>query len=425
MIWIIRFSLTLLGWVRIVSSGVQEVVAVTGKVSWRRGRALVLAGAVAVSVAAGGFSSVGAAAASRPSAASAAVLGSGRSEPRAAVPWRQVGSGWVLALYWPGRYPASGTALAAVPVLYLIDPAGSRYQLYQWPVTENPPRLVDWSADKTDALVSLADGTLEQVDLVSGAVSSLPLPSQVQVIGYSRPGGRGLIGWRRAYSHWQLAQYSLSGRRIKVLLSPGKILTVVYSQTGTELAASSQRGLWLASDQKDMFVTLPVPARFCFPVRWWDSRTILASCQATVTSRNRLWLVPVGGGKPTPLTTQRGSKSADPGDIGAWQLPGHLYLQALTSSGSGLIFTQAANGQAARITVPHTSGDNWIMTARGSQLLLRTQTRCSDHQSLLWFNPATRHEQPLLTTPPGLVGVLGAIPYGSPTANLDIQVVCG
>jgi TolB protein len=376
-------------------------------------------------MAAGGYSSVIAAAASRPSAAAAEVVGARHSGPRSAVPWRQVGSGWVLALYWPGRYPGSGTVLAAVPVLYLIDPTGGRYQLYQWPVTKNPPRLVDWSADKTDALVSLADGTLEQVDLASGAASSLPVPSQVQVIGYTRPGGRGLLGWRRAYSHWQLTQYSLSGRRIKVLLSPGKVLTVVYSPTGTALAASSQRGLWLAGVQGDTFRTLSVPAHACFPVRWWDSGTILASCQATQTSRNRLWLVPADGSTPAPLTAQRGSKSADPGDIGAWQLPGHLYLQALTSSGSGLIFTQAANGQAANIAVPRTAGDNWIVTARGSQLLLRAQTRCSGHQSLLWFNPVTRHEQPLLTAPPGLAGVLGAVPYGPPTAGLDIQVACG
>jgi hypothetical protein len=396
-------------------------MAVARKGSWRRGSAVLLAAAVAVSVAAGSRGSAAAAPSGRLPAGSAALLGAGVSGPRSAVPWRQVGDGWVLAMYWPGRYPGAGKALAAVPVLDLIDPAGGRYQIYRWPATENPPVLVDWSADKTDALISVAGGTLEQVDLASGKISSLPVPSQVQVIGYTRPGGRGLLGWSRADSHWQLSQYSLSGRRIKTLLSPGKVLTVVYSRTGTELAASSQGGLWLVSDQKHWFVTRVVPARFCFPVRWWDSRTILASCQATETSRYRLWLVPAGPGKPAPLTVQRGSNSPDPGDIGAWQLPGRLYLQALTTSGNGLIFTQTANGQAARIRIPGTAGDNWIMTARGSDLLVRAQTPCSDHQSLLWFNPATRHQLPLLTAPAGLAGVTGAVPYGPATAGLAIQ----
>ena len=62
----------------------------------------------------------------------------------------------MLTVYWPGRFSWAGKPLAAAPVLYLIDPQGGRYQLYRWPITRNPPSLVDWSGDKARALVSSA-----------------------------------------------------------------------------------------------------------------------------------------------------------------------------------------------------------------------------------------------------------------------------
>jgi hypothetical protein len=84
--------------------------------------------------------------------------------------------------------------------------------------------------------------------------------------------------------------------------------------------------------------------------------------------------------------------AVDPGDISAWQLRGTLYLQALTSSGSGRIFRQTSGGQVGAVTVPRTAGDNWIVTTRGPLLLLRVaQSPCSDNHSLLWFDPVTRH----------------------------------
>lgn len=64
------------------------------------------------------------------------------------------------------------------------------------------------------------------------------------------------------------------------------------------------------------------------------------------------------------------------------------------------------------------------MTTRGPRLLVSAQTPCYSSGSLLWFTPATRHELILIKTPPGLAGVLGAVPYGQPTAGIHIGFAC-
>ena len=401
-----------------------------GKISWRRGRNFLLAGGLAVVLAAGYGNDALATSATWLTVAHTASLGAGQTGPRSAVPWRQVGPGWVLAEYWPGSFGFVGKPMAAAAVLYLFDPAGGRYRLYRWPVTENPPFLEDWSGDKTRALLSTAAGALEQVILATGKVSHIRLPGQTQAIGYTRPSGQGLLGWRLVGSHYQLARYHLNGRLAKVLMSGALGISAVYSGTGATLAVQAPHGLWLLSNHGGLLRALPVPGAGagCYPSRWWNSGAILARCQSTSSSRSRLWLVPGDGSSPMPLTAQRTRHSPDPGDLGAWRSSRRLYLQALSYYGFWRIFRQAANGQVAGVTVPRTAGDNWILTARGPRLLLLSpgSPPCSQSPStsLLWFNPVSRHEQILMKAPRGLVGVYGAVPYGQPTAPFIFHVAC-
>jgi hypothetical protein len=397
-----------------------------GSVSWRRSKNLVLAGVLAVSLASSG-GAFAATAGGRP-VASVASLAAGKTGPRSAVPWREVGPGWVLAEYWPGRYGWDAKPRAAAATLYLIDPAGGRYRLYRWPVTKNPPFLVDWSGDKSRALVSTS-GPLEQVVLATGKVSRFRLPGGAQALAYTRPSGQGLLGWRQVGSRMQLARYRLTGQLAKVLISDTSSISAVYSGNGGTLAVGGPHGVLLVSNRRGRVIrALPVPdvRGGCAPSRWWNSRVILAWCRAASSSPSRLWLVPVTGAGPSALTAQRGRHSPDPGDIGGWRLRGRLYLQALTSSGIGRIFRQPANGQVAAVGVPGTAGNNWILAARGPRLLLLAeQDPCADsNNSLLWFNPVSRHEQMLIKTPHALAGVLGAVPYGQPLTPVFILVAC-
>jgi len=150
----------------------------------------------------------------------------------------------------------------------------------------------------------------------------------------------------------------------------------------------------------------------CSALRWWDARTVLASCLVPGPGGNRLWLVPADGSRPVPLTPLRPASTPDHGDIGAWSLSGRLYLQVLGACGTVQIFRQAPGGQLAHVAVPHTTGDyNRIVTALGPRLLIKAETDCPGSDSLLWFDPRTNAEQWLIRTPPGQVGVGPVIPF--------------
>jgi hypothetical protein len=356
---------------------------------------------------------------------SAAGVPAGRTAQRSAVPWRQVGFGWVLAEYWPGSLGVAGRRRAAAAVLYLFDPGGGRYRLYQWPVTNNPPLLMGWSGDKTRALFYSTSGAVEQVVLKTGRLSRIRLPGKAQVIGYTRPRGLGLFGWRaETGARFQLARYRLDGHLAKILVTGSQSVTAIYSPAGKALAAGARHGVWLVSNRGGLIRDLPVPGVTgrCFPSRWWKPAVILASCQVGSSDRSRLWLVPASGRRPVPLTARPRRHGPDPTDIDAWKLRGRLYLQALTSSGSGRILRQEAGGRAVPVTIPRTAGFNWILTAAGSRLLLSASTPNYNSSSLLWFNPVTRHEHTLIKAPRDRAGVLGAVPYGQPTAAAAIQV---
>lgn len=115
-------------------------------------RVLIATTALSLAAVTSGFSPA-ASAAGRPRAPGAGVAGAAVAaahvSPRSAVPWRRVGPGWVLAQYWPGRFSYVSKAIAAPVTLYLISPAGRRYQLRRWAATKNPLYVLDWSGDKT------------------------------------------------------------------------------------------------------------------------------------------------------------------------------------------------------------------------------------------------------------------------------------
>jgi hypothetical protein len=100
--------------------------------------------------------------------------------------------------------------------------------------------------------------------------------------------------------------------------------------------------------------------------------------------------------------------------------------QTLGSSGTARIFRQAADGSLTPVTVPRAAASTWIMTGQGqgARLLLSAATPCDDSTSLLWFNPSTRREQMLIKTPRSLAGVLGAVPYGQPAADIFFAFGC-
>jgi hypothetical protein len=351
----------------------------------------------------------GAAAAAQPAA------GPARADAvRASVPWKRVGTGWVLTQY-SSAAPAGGRA--GSEALYLISPGGTRYQLASWPDSRSAPQLVAWSPDGQRALFQVFSGKggAEVLTLATGRVSTFVMPGGANPIGFTTPRGLNIVAGQPSGNGTSLARYSLSGRLLQRLgySADGQLL---YTPSGTEFATGNANGLKLVSNGGVLVRNLPVhgtSANSCNPVRWWNGGTLLASCIPPNSASPQLWLVPVSGARATALTPPRRPSSGDLGDLDAWRLPSGLYLQAAGPCAVLQIFKQSASGAITRVTVPGTAGDNRVLTALGSRLMIQAPTSCTGSVSLLWFNPATRAEQWLLRASAKVTGASIAIPFYS------------
>ena len=328
------------------------------------------------------------------------------------VPWNRVGPGWVLAQYTTAA-PEGGKA--GPVTLYLISPGGARYRLARWPDSRTAPGLVAWSPDGKRALFEVFSGKggVEQLTLASGRVSIFVMQGAATPIGYTTPRGLYIVGTRPSGNGFAEGRYSLSGRLLQPLGSGGAL----YTPSGTEFAAGASHGIKLVSNRGSLIRRLPVPgtsANTCGPVRWWNSATILASCEPPDSSIRQLWLVPVSGARPKALTRRHDPRTTgDLGDLDAWRLPSGLYLQAAGACGVLHIYRQAGNGSIKLVIPPRTTDDNRVLTARGSRLLIQAPTDCIGSVSLLWYNPATQAEQWLIRPPAHVIGVTVAVPFYS------------
>ena len=333
---------------------------------------------------------------------------------RAAVPWHQVGPGWVLAQYTTAR-PDGGPS--GPETLDLISPSGTKYQLARWPDARTAPVLIAWSPDGKRALfrVFSGKGGTEVLTLASGQQTTFLMPGLASPVGFTTPDGRNIVGSRPSGNQVSLARYTLSGQFVRSLGTSADG-TVLYQPSGTAFLTGASHGLKLVSNNGTQLRSLPVPgstANSCNPVRWWTATTVLANCDPPNTAAPQLWLIPVSGARPQALTPVRKASSSDLGDLDAWSLPSGLYLQAAGPCAVLQIFKQARNGSITLVKVPHTQGDNDVLTALGSRLLIQAPTSCTGSVSLLWFNPRTGAEQWLIRAPANQQGVSAALPFYS------------
>jgi hypothetical protein len=355
----------------------------------------------------------GVAAAAQP-AAPAAAAAPAAPAARAGVPWDRVGPGWILAQYTTARPEAGASGPES---LDLISPSGTRYQLARWPDSRFAPVLLAWSPDGKRALFQVFSGKggVEELTLASGRLSTFVMPGMANPIGYTTPDGLNIVGGRQSGSLTSLARYTLSGR-LTHSLGTSTDGTVLYQPSGTEFLTGASHGLKLVSNNGTLIRSLPVSgtsANTCNPVRWWTGTTVLASCVPPNSGIPQLWLVPVGGARPQALTPVRKVSSRDLGDLDAWTLPSGLYLQAAGPCAVLQIFKQARSGSITLVKVPHTEGDNDVLTALGARLLIQAPTSCIGSNSLLWFDPGTGAEQWLIRAPADQIGVTVAIPFYS------------
>jgi hypothetical protein len=374
---------------------------------------LVVAGALSAGVSATAFAGAGPKAAKAPAARPAPrMLAAGQVGARSQVPWRKVGSGWALAQY------TQGTVTAAKPMkLYLIDPAGGKYLLYTWRASQNPWQLVGWSGDKTRALLeqeSTAPRNMRQLVLATGRLMQpFRLPAKAEPIGYTSPDGKNILAIDDG-----LVRYNLRGKFQARLIKGSQHDVALSAPDGSSYVVSSGAGVDLVSSRGGIIRSQPVPGSYaklggCTPVRWWKPSTALVTCTPK-SDAVRLWLVPVSGAAPRPL--QRHIKKPDLGYLDAWRLQSGLYVLAGCGSCQAVFLAYigklAANGTVKPLEIPGNVNSNFVMATAGTRMLVWEESDCCGQDSpLVWFNPATRAVQTVLSARQDEQGVIVVVPY--------------
>jgi len=170
------------------------------------------------------------------------------------------------------------------------------------------------------------------------------------------------------------------------------------------------RGLVLVASGGQVIRHLPSPG-VGTPVRWQDPRTVLIQCGMTPAgSASRLWLEPVSGARPAPVTPPLSSGQAD---YNIWHLASGSYLDALgRRCGNHVIARQEHHGAVQIYSIPG-AGNTDIVAATSRRLLLQESPGCTSAfpVSLAWYNPATGAQTIAVPVSRHDAGVVDVTPY--------------
>lgn len=135
----------------------------------------------------------------------------------------------------------------------------------------------------------------------------------------------------------------------------------------------------------------------------------------SLSSTDRLWLVPLNGGAAIALTPVLRRHGLFEGYVNAWRIAQRLYLQADNARDTLSIVRQYRDGSRHTITVPGPAGvSDEILTTFAGRLLLESNVGGpGGPNSLFWFDPAARTSRFIFRAPPNTYGAVGAIAYGN------------
>ncbi|OBG58310.1 hypothetical protein A5702_08225 [Mycobacterium sp. E3339] len=347
----------------------------------------------------------------------------GVEAPLSAVPWSQVGPGWLLAMWSPapGLHPGESAPpgapswQTAVTTLYLVDPAGGRYPITTFPPPGNGPSpdLIDWSGDGTRALFSTggkAGTVITEVDLRSGTKTSFTVDGTHPSVRYTRPDGKALLLYRAMASQTRsLERVDLAGNHQLTYPIGQDFEGYLSTPDGTQLVVGTASGVALMGNDGAAGRALPIAGdKDCTPMRWWDPDSTVALTRCA----SRLWLVPIDGGAPTALTAPTNGKGPDYGDLNAWQLPAGTFVQAAGACGVIYLAKLNGDGTTAPVAVAGVKGRSVVVVGvNGGDLNLQGRAGCGSGQSLIDYNPAAGTSTVLLGPTVNGGGVISAVPY--------------
>jgi TolB protein len=323
--------------------------------------------------------------------------------------------------------PDEPTPYNAETTLYLVSPEGGRYAITTFEAPDEGgalPALADWSGDGSRALFyrNGDDLTVIEVDLHTGERTSFTVKGGYAVTPrYSRPDGKAVLLLKSddADSAASLTRVDLSGKQ--QLTYPvdklGSEFNTAFLSTpdGTRLVLGTENGLSMMGNDGTLGKELQIPdSEDCTPVRWWEADVALTRCYGTDFGYSRLWLVPVDGSAPTPLTAKNdGTQGQDLADLNAWQVPAGTFVQAAGGCGFVYLAKLSANGTTTPVSVPNVDERRSVrvLGAADGQLQLQATLSCGSGESLLDYDPASRTSTVLLGGDVNGGGVVDAMLY--------------
>jgi hypothetical protein len=352
----------------------------------------------------------------------------GVEAPLGTVPWTQVGPGWMLAMWspvpglHPGETPPPGTPTweTATTTLYLVDPAGGRYPITTFPAPGKgqSPKLVDWSGDGTRALFSTEETdrtVVTEVDVRSGAKTTFTVDRIGINPRYTLPDGKAVLLYKWKESKpGSLERVDLAGNHQMTYPVGQDFDGYLSTPDGTQLVLGTASGLALMGNDGAAGKALPIAGESaCTPTRFWDADSTIAVARCSGSAGSQLWLVPIDGGTPTPLTAPNdGQHRPDYGDLNAWQVPAGRYVQA--TGACGVIFLAKVNddGTTSKVSVPEAKSDSVaVLGVNDGHFELKARAGCGGGQALIDFDPAAGTSTVLLGPPVNGGGVIHAVPY--------------
>lgn len=362
--------------------------------------------------------------------ASPALAGAGRAtaqvSPRgfgtpAQIPWGSVGTGWALT-DWTAGPPGQHLAPS---YLVLTNQLGQRYIVIKKSGPLASAGLLDWSGDGQRALLDtesqMGKTTLFVADLHTGAVvDRFVLPTSgtddFQSAAFTRPDGLAVVASTYT-NHLVLTRYSLAGRPEVTypssVASVGKLAGWIYKPDGTEIAFGGQHGLAVVANDGTSVRALRLgDSRLsCTPMSWWSANEVLATCLVGPRLEARLFEFPVTGGTPRALT--RSNVGSDDGDIGAWRVGGHVYVEVASACGYRYL-AKLVGAAPIMIHLPGVAAGKSVQVvgAGTTALAISTNIACHGGPSLLWYTPSSNSIRVVLGQPVtgGQMGVSVAYP---------------